>query len=366
MIRVLVVDDSAVLRQQLSFLLQRDPELAVVGQARDGQEALDMVKRIKPDVVTMDIEMPRMDGLSAIQAIMAEQPVPIVVVTSEALEGDRQVMARAKALGAVAVLPKPGSSMTEAGRAQADRLVHQVKLMSGVKVITRLRSARQSVGTSPSSRVARPTVRQATPIDVIAMGSSTGGPAALFKLLGGIEEGFGVPMLIVQHISFGFVEGLAGWLDGGTPLQVSVAVDGERLAPGHVYIAPDAFHLTIDRYRRIRLMDEPAIGNHRPSVTALFQSMARACGANGMGVILTGMGADGADGLLEMKRAGAITLAQDEASCVVYGMPKEAVARGAADRVVSLDEMATTIQSICRASHGSDLLPAAEERKAAQ
>lgn len=322
-----------------------------------------MVKRIKPDVVTMDIEMPRLDGFGAIQAIMAEHPVPIVVVTSEQLEDDRQVKARAKELGAVAVMSKPGSAMTEAGRVQADRLVHQVKLMSGVKVITRLRSGRPRV--MPSAVKQAEPVRTGRPTEIIAIGSSTGGPAALYKLLGGIPEGFPVPIVVVQHISFGFVDGLAGWLDGGSKLDVGVAVDGERIAPGRVYVAPDEHHLTVDRFRRIRLNDESPIGNHRPAVTALFQSMARSFGAGGMGVILTGMGADGADGLLAMRAAGAQTLAQDEKSCVVFGMPKEAIARGAAERVVPLDEMAQTIQALCGKGKRSDLFPAVEERKAA-
>lgn len=350
MIRVLVVDDSAVLRQQLRFILQSDRDLLVVGEARDGEEAVALAKKLRPDVITMDIRMPRMDGLDAIRHIMAEAPVPIVVVTAEDVDKELNVTQQAPQLGAVAVLHKPGGVSDPAYKAMAAKLIEQIKLMSEVKVISRPRSREIKPASSiavSQKPVAPPIARE---VAIIAMGSSTGGPAALYKVLGGLPAGLPVPIVLVQHISFGFVEGLASWLAGGCKLQVKVGRHGDKLEASTVYIAPDNYHMVVDVYGRIRLRDTPPVGGHRPAVNVLFESVAEAYGSKAIGVLLTGMGSDGAKGMKAMYDAGAMTIAQDEQSCVVFGMPKEAIALGAARQIVPLEHIADMLVRLCGVS----------------
>ncbi len=348
MIRVLIVDDSAVLRQSTKFILESDPDLKVVGEAMNGAEAVVQATSLKPDVITMDIRMPKMDGLEAIREIMAETPAPIVVVTGIDLDQESSVSAQATKLGAVSVLRRPDSIASSDYKTFAMRLIRQVKAMSSVKVVHRVRTLGAPVASATFSQPKMPTTISTDPApmktQIVAIGSSTGGPAALHKVLSGIPKNFALPILIVQHISFGFVGGLASWLNDACALQVKVAEAGERVQGGHVYIAPDDCHLTIDRFWRIGLSDTPPVGGHRPSVTALFQSVAQSFGASSLAVILTGMGADGAMGMKALRQAGAITIAQDQASCVVFGMPKEAIALGAVRYTVSLDQIAQKIQ----------------------
>ena len=346
MIRVLVVDDSAVLRQSTKFILENDPGLKVIGEARNGEEAVALARRLKPDVVTMDIRMPRMDGFEAIRHIMADNPVPIVVVTSVDLDREMGVSSQATKAGAVSVLRRPTRISDPEYKAFTARLVGQVKLMSDIKVVHRPMAGRTA---SPKTKVAglAATPRTAHKIEIVAIGSSTGGPAALHQVLSMFPADPLPPILIVQHISFGFVEGLAGWLDGACKLRVKVAERGERTQPGTIYVAPDDQHLEI-AYGRIRLRQGEPVGGHRPSVTPLFESVAKCYGPAAMGVIMTGMGADGAVGMKALREAGAITIAQDEESCVVFGMPKEAIALGAIQHIVPLEKIAQTMGALCR------------------
>lgn len=360
MIRVLIVDDSAVVRQHIRFILQKDPELQVVGEARHGEEAVALAQRLKPDVITMDIRMPKMDGLEAIRHIMAQCPVPIVVVTALDLDREKDVPSQAIKLGAVSVLKTPASIRSPDYEAMAARLIEQVKIMSEVRVITR--PLTWNVGRQEATAETRqpredPALtlgaqRRLTGTEsrtqVIAIGASTGGPAALYQILGALPGDFDIPILVVQHIAFGFVKGLAGWLDGGCNLRVKVAEAGERIRAGLVFIAPDDHHMVVDGYGRIRLQQTEPVNGHRPSVTVLFESVARVYGSAAVGVILTGMGADGAVGMKALREAGATTIAQDEASCVVFGMPKEAMAMGAVEHVVPLGEISQTITALCR------------------
>ena len=349
MIRVLVVDDSAVVRQSTKFILESDPGLQVIGQAADGAEAITLAGRLKPDVITMDLRMPRVDGAGAIRAIMAEYPAPIIVVTGVDLDGESDLCAQLIKLGAVAIVRRPAGVSKADRNAFAVKLIQQVKLMSGVKVIRHPRShTERSItpavpfGNAGASPALDPPSSIKT--QLVAVGASTGGPAALHQILGVIPSDFPLPILVVQHISFGFVEGLANWLNEASPLQVQVARHGERMQPGAVYIAPDEKHLLAGGFNRIELAATEPVGGHRPAVTALFQSVARNYGASALGVLLTGMGADGAAGLKAMREAGAQTIAQDQASCIVFGMPKEAIALGAAQQVVPLDRIARAIQ----------------------
>jgi len=345
-IRVLVVDDSAVLRQSTKFILESDPDLKVIGEAVNGIDALELVDRLRPDVITMDIRMPKMDGLEAIRQIMAARPAPIVVVTSIDLDRDLGVTSQATKLGAVSVLRRPESVASPGYRTFASSLIQQVKLMSSVKLVHRPLDTRSPQAAPPPGNIAPlGTLTRTAKTEIVAIGSSTGGPAALHKLLTGLPGSFPLPIVMVQHISFGFVKGLADWLNDACQIRVKVAEQGERLQGGTAYIAPDDCHLMVDRFNKITLSTGEPVGGFRPSVTPLFQSTAHSYGAAAIGVILTGMGSDGATGMLAMKQAGALNLAQDESSCVVFGMPKEAIALGAVHHVVPLDKMAAMIQS---------------------
>jgi two-component system chemotaxis response regulator CheB len=350
-IKVLIVDDSAVLRQSTKFILESDPDLKVIGEAGNGLEAIALADRLRPDVITMDIRMPKMDGLEAIRQIMAEKPAPIVVVTSADLDGEMNLPAQATKLGAVSVLRRPSGVTTPTYKTFAATLIRQVKLMSSVKLVHRVyepKFDRQALVTSAPTGRCSVTLPGKAPVktEIAAVGSSTGGPAALYKVLSSLPAAFPLPIVIVQHISFGFVAGLADWLNEACAIAVKVGQDNERLRPGIAYLAPDEHHLTVDRFGKINLNKNDPVGGFRPAVTVMFQSVAQAYGAGAIGALLTGMGSDGAQGMLAMKQAGAITLAQDEESCVVFGMPKEAIALGAAQHVVPLDKMAAVIQSL--------------------
>lgn len=347
-IRVLVVDDSAVMRQQLRYILQSDAELQVVGEARNGEEAVALAKRLRPAVITMDLTMPKMGGLDAIRYIMAECPTPIVVVTNADFGRDADLAREATKLGAVSVLNAPGRISDGGFKRVAGQLVAQVKLMSDVRVIGRpLRGqgARRERDDGPHALPAD----SGQEVRIIAVGSSTGGPAALYHLLGTFPADLPVPILIVQHISFGFVEGLAGWLDGGCRLRVRVAGHGDRVRAGNVYLAPDEAHLAVDRFGRARLREDGPVGGHLPSVNVLFQAVAHAYGPAAVGVLMTGMGSDGATGMKALRDAGAMTIAQDESSCVVFGMPKEAIGLGAVIHILPLEKIARTVVSQCNA-----------------
>lgn len=345
MIRVLVVEDSSTVAELLVSMLQSDPGIRVVGIARNGHEAVREARRLTPDIITMDVNMPLMDGLAATKEIMTVAPTPIIIVSSVANRGAVELSLDATQAGALMVLPKPESPLGDAFDAQRAQLVAMVKAMVQVKVVRRWSSRRTPVDT--------PTVvADVAPIRhrprAIVIGCSTGGPAALRLLLGALPSNLAVPLLVVQHMARGFVTGLAGWLDSGTSLRVRVAEDRDVPSPGTVYIAPDDRHMCLTRTGRIGFSDEPAVGGFRPSVSFLFSSAAQTYGSNVTGVLLTGMGSDGVSGMKELKQAGALLLAQDEASSVVYGMAQEAVRAGLPDAVLSLDAIAARLTELAR------------------
>ena len=342
MLRVLVVDDSEVARRLLADVLGRDGGLEVVGEAASGAEALRLTARLRPDVITMDVQMPGMDGLETTRRIMEQHPAPIVVVSGGHDPGDLTHSVRALDAGAVAALRKPRGPADPGFAAQAAELVGTVKLMAEVKVFRRRPAAAPPGGPLPRSP-ADDAPRGRHRAELVAVGASTGGPAALATILRGLPVTTPVPILVVQHITPGFDAALASWLDETIPLPVRLALDGQLPRPGEVVIAPAGTHLGLSRAGRVELRKGPPLGGHRPSATHLFASVAQVFGPRAVGVILTGMGNDGAAGLLELRRAGGTTLAQDEASCVVAGMPAAAVAAGAVDQVVPLDELAARI-----------------------
>ena len=342
MIRVLVVEDSLTMRHHLRASLARDPELEVVGEAADGAAAVEACARLRPDVVTMDIMLPGMNGLAATEHIMADTPTPILVVSS----ADRHELFNtydALAAGAVDALEKPRGDDSDATWGQ--RLCYAVRLVSRIRVITHPRAkmhGRRAVAPAVPLPVPAVLPEPAAPLSVIAVGASTGGPGAITELLQGLPSAVDTPVLVVQHIAASepFAVAFSDWLGGLVDRPVAYARDGQPLASmtGRVVLAPPDRHLVLDR-GLLRLTDGSPRHSCRPAVDNLFESVAREAGAAAAGCLLTGMGRDGAAGLLALRRAGAVTFAQDEASSVVYGMPREAAALGAAAHVLPPDQI---------------------------
>lgn len=347
MIKVLVVDDSAVAREMLVHLINGAPDMTVVGTAADGLEALEAVQRLRPDIITMDIMMPRMDGPEAIDHIMHTSPRPIVVVTGNTITAEVRATFQSLESGALAILPRPHGMDTPEHEASAEQLLQTLRLMSEVKVVRRLKRPARSLQQAGAVTAGAPHAFR-----VVAIGASTGGPAALKTLLGELRVGFPVPVLVVQHIAAGFVDGFVNWLRDSTNLTVQLARDGEPMTPGTIYLAPDGMHMGVDSRERISLVAprDTRAGAICPSATHLFSTVADAYGPRAVGILLTGMGRDGADGLLKLKRAGAITMAQDKDSSVVHGMPGAAIALGAADFVLPPPRITELLLSLAAAA----------------
>jgi two-component system chemotaxis response regulator CheB len=333
-----------VVRTILISMLKSAPGFDVVGEAKDGEEAVRLTESLRPDVITMDIRMPRVNGLEATRQIMRATPTPIVVVASSVYESDLNIAFNAVEAGALTVVEKPrGLSETDFD-AVCDQLVTTVRLMSDVQVVTLWSSDQQAtqVTRRPVRLGAGPAVRP----EVIVIGASTGGPGILHQILRGLPSDFSIPILVVQHITPGFGPGFAHWLSSVTPLRVAIAEDGERLAPSRVFIAPDDQHMIVAPGGVIRLERSKPISGRRPSATRLFESAAKAYGTAAMGIILTGMGDDGAEGLEDVRQAGGRVIAQNEESCVVFGMPKVAVERGVVDQVLAPDEIISVLRGL--------------------
>ncbi|HEX9582398.1 MAG TPA: chemotaxis-specific protein-glutamate methyltransferase CheB [Gemmatimonadales bacterium] len=338
MIRVVVAEDSHTARQLLVEILESDPEIRVVGQAANGVEAVDLTARLRPDLVAMDVHMPQLDGLEATKEIMVKAPTPIVIVSSSVSGREVELSLNAMRAGALMVMAKPDDPRSARFDGRRAELLAMVKAMAQVKVVRRWPVRATAAAAAPGARVSRPGPRASARL--VAIAASTGGPAALQQILSSLPRDFGLPILVVQHMAAGFIQGLADWLGGNCNLRVTVARHGERLAPRTVYLAPDDRQLGVTAEGRIVVVDEPAVGGFRPSATYLFQSAARAAGSAVAAVILTGMGADGVAGLKDVKAAGGVVLAQDEATSVVYGMPREAVGAGVVDAVLPVEEIA--------------------------
>jgi len=349
MIRIIIADDSPTQRLLVRSILESDPDFFVVGEARNGQEATQMCQRLKPDIVTMDINMPVMDGYQAIQYIMSESPCPIVVLTGIDTQQMIAVSFKALSLGALTVLSKPRGMPDK--DPDAYNLITQVKLMASIKVIHRVLAPTKL----PSINNTRPGLwSKQNPISpkLVAIGVSTGGPPTLQRLFKGLDSDFPLPIIVVQHISPGFISGLAHWLSDTTQLECKVAEQGEDLKPGKVYFAPDNMHLTITLNYKVWLEDTNNLRGLRPSVNTLFESISKNLGSHAIGVLLTGMGEDGAQGLLAMRKSGAYTIVQDEASSIVFGMPKAAIDLGATDEIISLDSIATRLITLAGNNQG--------------
>lgn len=336
-VSVLIVDDSSMVRRVLTRELARQPGIRVVGAAPDPFVARDMIVQLKPDVITLDIEMPRMDGLTFLRKVMKYHPMPIIVVSSLAAKGRDMAIACLEA-GAIDVVAKPNESYSIGD--VAGRLAD---LIRGAKR-ARLRVA-SAHPPAPRPTPAPSAALAETTHKVIALGASTGGTEALRVVLESLPRN-SPGIVITQHMPEGFTASFAQRLDDLCDIEVKEAADGDWVVPGRALLAPGNRHLKLDRdgARYVaRVVDGPRVSRHRPSVDVLFESVSRIAGKNALGAIMTGMGGDGAAGLLAMRQAGAVTVAQDEASCVVYGMPKEAVRLGAVQVVCPLDEIARHI-----------------------
>lgn len=339
MIRVLVTDDSDTARGLLTEILRADPEISIVGEARDGSEAVRMTGTLRPDVVTMDINMPVMDGFAATEAIMGSAPTPIVIVTASRSAGEVETAMRALRAGALTVLAKPCGPGSAEFDKSAGQLVWTVKAMADVKVVGR--RVPQAVATATAASPRREAGRR-----VVAIATSTGGPPALARLLSELPADFNAPILVVQHIAAGFSTGMASWLNSVSHGRVKIAEDGEPLREGSIYLAPDGRHLGLRRRGHVSLLDEPPVGGFRPSGTVLFETVAQVMGSASIGLILTGMGEDGVEGLRAVRRAGGWTIAQDRESSVIFGMPGAAIAADVIDEVLPLSALASRLSTL--------------------
>lgn len=336
-IKVLIVDDSAVVRQLLARDLSRDPAIQVVGTAPDPYVARDMIVKLQPQVLTLDVEMPRMDGITFLRKLMMYHPMPVIVLSSLTATGTKTAV-EALAAGAIEVLCKPGGSFSVGAMTE--------QLLELIKQAAKIRFPQPSVlGTTPTTTQATPLSMAETTNKIFAIGASTGGVQALTTVLTAFPPN-APGTVVVQHMPPKFTASFAQRLDQSCKVRVKEAEHGDVVAPGLVLIAPGGKHMVLRRngaLYQVELNEQPEVHHQRPSVDVLFESVADYAGPNAVGALLTGMGRDGATGLLKMRQAGARTIAQDEASCIVFGMPMEAIRLGAAERVVSLDQIATTL-----------------------
>jgi two-component system chemotaxis response regulator CheB len=351
--RVLIVDDSALIRQVLTEILSQDPSIEVIGTASDPFQAREKIKALNPDVLTLDVEMPRMDGLTFLEKLMAGHPMPVVMVSSLTEQGCETTL-RALELGAVDFITKPKIDLRAGMVGLHQDLIDKVKGAATARVRSSAvkREASKS-GTHDASRTTlHATAMLKTTDTIIAIGASTGGTEALSDVLRSLPPNT-PPIIITQHMPDRFTTTFAKRLNDISQLTVKEAEDGDSVITGHALLAPGNFHMTLTRSgaRYVVTIDQhEPVNRHRPSVDVMFNSVAQHAGRNAVGVILTGMGADGAKGLLAMKHAGAYTMAQDEASCVVFGMPKEAIKLGAADKILPLSQIAEALLAHVRVS----------------
>ncbi|MGA1411677.1 MAG: chemotaxis-specific protein-glutamate methyltransferase CheB [Prochlorotrichaceae cyanobacterium] len=349
LIRVLLVEDSPVALTILKRVLQDAPDIQVVGTAINGEEAIRLIPQVKPNLICTDLHMPRMDGLQLTEFVMEHFPCPILVISASVQDEDTDNVFRLLDAGALDIFPKPRTGLATEYEKSKQELLTRIRVLSGVTVFTQRRVGAPVIKTqAKSSAVNAPTVssppialrRDIRQPQVVAIGASTGGPQALHLLFQRLPPQFPVPILCVQHISEGFLQGLVDWLNRECAFKVTIAQSGVVPQPGYIYFPPERHHLLISPTGKLALSLEPPVTGHRPSVTVLFKSVAQYYRRSCVGILLTGMGRDGADGLLSILEAGGITIAQDESTSIVFGMPKEAITLGAAQRVLPIDNIA--------------------------
>ena len=342
MIKVLIVEDSATAREYLVHIFSSDPGIKVIGTARDGAEAVKSAERLKPDVITMDIHMPVMDGLEATRKIMETHPVPIVIVSGIWDPKEVETTFRAVEAGALAVVQRPAGMGHPDSEKLKMELLSKVKLMSEVKVVKRWpRSRPIKIEKRPES--APPLIKPRPDMGVVAIGASTGGPLAIQAILSGLPPDFPVPVLIVQHIASGFIKGMVEWLAESSLLQLQIAEEGEKIAGGHVYFAPDGFYMGVGEKGFLRLQRKENGSQNNLAVSYLFRTVIEVYRERSVGILLTGMGSDGAAELKIMREKGAVTIIQDQESSIIFGMPGAARELGAAMVELPPEKIAPTL-----------------------
>jgi two-component system chemotaxis response regulator CheB len=346
MIKVLIVEDSPVMQELLAFTLSSDPAFSIVGFAANGEEAIEMVIKKRPDVIAMDCYMPKLDGHHATRKIMETHPTPIVIVTGSFAVKDIAITFSLIEAGALAIVKKPHSVNHPEYNKDAHELIQTLKLMSEVKVVRRFTHIPKNNLHAKSTN--EKTIKAESEIKIVAIGASTGGPPVLKKIISGLSENFPAPILIVQHISQGFLNGFTDWLTNTTNFPLHIASQGEYPLPGHGYIAPDGYHMGVENGPRIILSNHAPENGLRPSVAFLFRTVAHVFGPEAVGVMLTGMGRDGAEELKLMKDKGAVTIAQNEETSVVHGMPGEAIKINAAMHILSPEEISTALTALIK------------------
>ncbi|PKP34162.1 MAG: chemotaxis response regulator protein-glutamate methylesterase [Bacteroidetes bacterium HGW-Bacteroidetes-17] len=344
MVKVLIVEDSPVMQELLAYTLSSDPAISITGIAANGEEALKLLNKEKPDVIAMDWQMPKLNGLLTTIKIMETNPIPIVIVTGSLAVNDNAITFSLMEAGALAIVKKPHSINHKDYKNDAKKLIESLKLMSEVKMVRR---------STPRPKVQIPNKllidkRIKKEIEIVVIGASTGGPLILQKILTGLPKDILVPILIVQHITQGFVNGFVEWLGKTSDLPIHVATHGDKLIAGHVYVAPDDCHMGVILGPRVFLSKHNSGIGLRPSVAYLFKTAAENFGSRGVGILLSGMGSDGASELKLMKDSGAITIAQDKESSVVHGMPGEAIKLGAAKYVLSPEEIISLLMVLIK------------------
>jgi len=353
-IKVLVVDDSALVRSLLAEIIRDTPDLTLVGAASDAYVARDMVNAFAPDVITLDIEMPRMDGLAFLEKLMRARPTPVLMI-STLTEAGAEATLRALELGAVDFIPKPKLGIASGIREYAELIVEKIRAAAAVRVNTIVKKNQPDISADQKAVVPN---RLHSTEKIIAIGASTGGTEAIKDLL--MQLPAAVPGIVMtQHMPAGFTRTFAERLNKSTRLHVVEAKGGERILPGHAFLAPGGHHLLVVRSGAdyvLKLSDAEPVHRHRPAVDVMMESVASAGGKNVLGVLLTGMGKDGAKGMLGIRNGGGYTIAQDEASCVIYGMPKEAVALGGVDQIVALDKMGAVLLEKIKTMGGGNRL----------
>jgi two-component system, chemotaxis family, protein-glutamate methylesterase/glutaminase len=360
-IRVVVVDDSAMSRRFIASMLEQDPLIRVVGEAADGRQAIAMVQELRPDVVTMDVRMPVMDGLATTEHLMAFCPTPILVLTASLVGNEVDITFKMLGAGALEVVEKPSAANTLSYERASRDLIRRVKVLSRVKVVTHLRGRRRPpepsnghVGeqANGSNRAKASAPHEPTPsplrsqpehaFPVIVIGASTGGPRVIYQILASLPRGLGAAIFVVQHIAEGFSLGMAEWLGAACPLPVALAAEAQQIRPCQVVVVPDKRDMLVTRDGRIHLSDSPLL-IQRPSIDIVMQAVAEVYGQRSLGVLLTGMGRDGAYGMQSIRRRGGYTIAQDEASCAIYGMPRAAIQLGAVSEVLPPPQIAARL-----------------------
>jgi two-component system chemotaxis response regulator CheB len=346
----MIVEDSLVVRQLLTHIVGRDRRFAVAAAVSSAEEALEIIDKVKPDIISMDIRLPGLDGLEATRRIMADHPTPIVVIADAVEDGNLKISMNALRAGALSVVEKPVGPTSSAYETVAETICTQLYIMSSVPVIRR-----RQMGAAPAKPLSRPRLASAEfqGLNYLALAASTGGPPALARVLETLPADFPAPVFLVQHMGEAFMEGFAKWLDSLVPLAVGVARDGEAAEPGRVYVAPGDRHLVFTPGGILRLSTSPAVRGQRPSATTLFESLARTVGASTVGVLLTGMGEDGASGLAELRQAGGHTICEHESSAVVYGMPGAAARLSAAREILPLEAIGGRIAQLARRASAS-------------